>query len=106
MADAVSQMAEDMSFFQRLNASVADIVKRICAEVEVCPCEGECLCHVLGQHGAVPCPPECPTRGFDICHNCYCPKFRVHPACVTERNPKGYTRVGYTKSRNAAQGGM
>ena len=37
-----------------------------------CVCKGECPCHFLLQHGAQPCPPDCTTSGFDVCHLCYC----------------------------------
>ena len=39
---------------------------------ERCACGGECRCHFMPPYGGVPCPPSCPTRGFDGCHLCYC----------------------------------
>jgi hypothetical protein len=43
-------------------------------EAKTCTCGGKCSCHILFQHGAVPCPlddPRC-VQWFDICHRCVC----------------------------------
>ena len=41
-------------------------------EAEECVCKGECSCHNLLQFGGTPCPPDCKTSGFDVCHRCHC----------------------------------